>query len=468
MRQYLRHGILVALALFFAAGTSSAQTGPLSGLPSNPLTGSVRAGKAAPEELPLSLTDAIERGLKQNLAVLLSREAIRSAHGQQAQDLSELLPSVGLASTVNVQQLNVRAQEGIEFPGLPSIIGPFAYFDTRVRVLQPIFNWQSIQRVRFDSEQIHAAEYSHQDARELVVLAVGAAYLQTIAHAARVETAEAQRETAQALHQQAVDQLEAGTTAAIDVLRARIQVQTRQQQLILTRNELAKQKLALARLIGLPPGQEFTLTDQPTYRPIVQAKLEEALQRAYASRADHKSLLAQVRAMELARKAAVAESYPSLFASVDYGAIGVTPASSHGTVGAFAALNVPIFQGGRVRGDVARADVTLTQGQQRLDNLRGQIDQEVRSAFLDLQSAAERVEAARSTVDLAGQTLQQARDRFTAGVTDNIEVIQAQESVASASETLITSVYTYNVATIELARATGSAETDVQQLLLRR
>jgi outer membrane protein TolC len=209
-------------------------------------------------------------------------------------------------------------------------------------------------------------------------------------------------------------------------------------------------------------------SDTATYAPPPNISLDEAIMRAYASRAGYQSRLAQVSAAELARKAAAAGYYPSVSTAVNYGDIGLNPANSHGTVAATAALNIPIFQGGKVHGDVLQAEAALRQNRELLDNLRGQIDQDVRNAFLDMQSAADQVEVARSSVDLANQTLIQARDRFSAGVTDNIEVVQAQQSVASANESLISSLYSYNVSKVELGRAIGNAETGVQEYLKGR
>jgi len=210
------------------------------------------------------------------------------------------------------------------------------------------------------------------------------------------------------------------------------------------------------------------LTDTTPYQPLPKITLDEALTRAYASRADYQSALAQVRAATLTRKAAAAGYYPSVAAAVDYGDIGVNPANSHGTLDATAAVNIPVFQGNRVHGEILKAESALRQSRELLENLRAQIDQDVRNALLDLQSAAEQVEVAQSTLDLANQTLLQARDRFTAGVTDNIEVVQAQQSVASANETLIASLYAYNVSKVELGRATGHAEASVEQILSGR
>ena len=441
--------------------------------PQNPFSGSVPAGTATAGVLSLSLKDAIDRGLKQNLGLLLASERIPSARGQWWKGMSELLPNLTTSTTESAQQINLETV-GINLSAfkkiganLSPIVGPFGVFDTRSYLTQSVFNWKSIQQTRSDTQQIRAAQYNYKDARELVVFAVASAYLQTVADSARLETAVAQEDTAKALYRQAEDQLKAGTTAAIDVLRAKVEVQARQQRVISVRNELAKQKIVLGRVVGLPTGQGFVLISTAAYTPPPKVSFDEALSRAYASRADYQSALAQVRAAELARKAA-AGYYPSVSTSVDYGDIGFNPRNSHGTVRAAAALNIPILQGGIVHGDVMQAQATLTQHRELLDNLRGQIDQDVRNAFLDMQSAADQVEVARSSVDLANQTLIQARDRFAAGVTDNIEVVQAQQSVASADESLISSLYSYNVSRVELGRAIGNAEIGVQEYLKGR
>ena len=436
--------------------------------PQGPFSGSVPAGTTTRGVLPLSLKDAIDRGLKQNLGLLLTGEGIPSARGQRWKDLSELLPNLTASTSESAEQINLRTQTGVSLPGIPTIVGPFGVFDARAYLTQSLFNWKSIQQTRSDVQQIRAAQYSFKDARELVVFAVASAYLQTIADSALVDTAIAQRDTAQALYQQAEDQLKAGTTDAVDVLRANVELQTREQQLISARNDLAKRKIVLARAIGLPAGQEFTLTDIATGEPFRKTGLDEALNRAYASRADYQSALARVRAAELARRAAVAGYYPSVSTAVNYGDVGLNPGNSHGTVIATAALNIPIFQGGKVHGEVLQAEAALRQSQELAENLHAQIDQDVRNALLDLQSAAELVEVARSSVNLANQTLQKSRDRFAAGVTDNVEVVQAQQSVASASESLITSLYSFNVSKVELGRAIGDAEAGVQDYLKGR
>lgn len=429
-------------------------------------SGSVAQGEVRPESIPLSFKDALNMALRNNLGLLLQSDASLAARGQKWKELSDLLPNVRAAVSENASQVNLAAQ-GLRFnlPGLPTVVGPFGFFDARFFVKQSLFDLNVINRVRGASENEKAARLDYKNARETVILATGNAYLQALAGSARVDATQAQVTTAQALYSKAVDQQNAGVIPAIDSLRARVQFQTRQQQLIVARNDFAKQKLTLARIIGLPVGQEFSLADKAPYSAMTPMGLQESLQRAYTYRSDYLAAAQQVRAAERFRRAATYQHLPSLSFSADYGASGVTVGNSHGVMDVAGTLNIPIFAGGKTHSDVLQAEATLRQSRQQMDNLRGQIEFEVRSALLDLESADEQVQVAQSSVALAGQTLEQARDRFLAGVTDNLEVVQAQESVANANENYISSLYAHNLAKVELARAIGYAEEGVRQYL---
>ncbi len=445
----------------YGAAGAAAQAGYAAGSQSqNPFLGGVPTGTASPTPLSLSLQDAVARGLRQNLGGLLSTDAISGARGERWRALSELLPNLTAASSIGVKQNDLKAIIGITVPGHPPVIGPFGVFDTRGYFDQSVFDWESIERERSSAEQLKSAQYSYQNARELVVLVVASNYLLVIADQSQVESALAQRDTAKVLLDQTTDQHTAGLAAAVDVLRSNVELQAREQKLIVARNNLAKQKLVLARAIGLPAGQAFDTTTEVAYQPLTTSTLDEALQQAYASRPDYKSLTEQVRSAELQKKAASGERYPTLSALVDYGASGTNPASSHGTVNAAMELRFPIFQGGRVHGDNLVAESLLTRAKQQLEDLRASIDQEIRDAFLDLQDTAEEVSVEKNAVQLATETLQQSRDRFASGVTDNIEVVQAQESLADANDAYIVSLYRYNTAKISLARAMGVAESN--------
>jgi outer membrane protein TolC len=469
-RVFLLAGILICGTAF-----STAQTGTTadSSPPGQAIAGTGGAssfassvpGKAVPGILPLSLRDAIDRGLRQNLGLLLSSADVRSARGQRWEQLSALLPHVAAApyvaeSKINLAELGFTSLAGVKIP--PSV-GPFSYFDARASVTQTLFDWKSINATRAASQNLKSAAYTFKDARDLVVLAVGYTYLQSIADEARIETAEAQVRTAKALYDQAADQVSAGTSPDIDGLRTKVEFQTRQQELIQAKNNFAIQKLTVARVIGLAPGQEFEFTDKEPYQVIEGISVEEALKRAYTSRSDYQAAMTDVRAAEFSRKAAVAGYLPSLSFNADYGLGGAHPSTATAVSDVRGTLAIPIFQGGSVHGDVLQADSRLEQSRERLASLRAQIDADVRTALLNLQSSAEQVNVARSNIDLAEETLVQSRDRFSAGVSDTVEVVQSQEAVASAHERYISSLYNYNDAKISLVRALGIAEAGVKE-----
>jgi outer membrane protein TolC len=462
-------GIAAASLAVGAHGQSYSPPSPATGTgvalsAQSPYTGSVPEDRQTPGVLQLSFEEAITRGLKQNLGLLISADNHIAARGQRWKDLSELLPHVVTRTTESVQKDNLAAR-GLNFPGIPTVVGPYSYFDTRVYLQQSLLNWKQIQQSRSAAQGERAAAFNYRDARELVVLAVGNAYLQALAGAARVETAEAQQTTAKALYDKAVDQQNAGVTAAIDTLRAQVEWQTRQQQFIQAKNDYAKQKLSLARVIGLASGQEFALPEKAPADTLPLPKLEDSLQKAYSLRADYHGLLARVRSAELAYSAATAGYYPSIDLDANYGELGVRPSNVVPTFQVAGTLTIPIFQGNRVHADRLQAEATLRQTRSEAADLRGRIDSDVRNALLDLTSSADLAAVARSQVALAQQTLTQAQDRFAAGVTDNLEVIQAQESVASANENYISSLYALNIAKVTYARAIGNAEQGVQQYL---
>jgi outer membrane protein TolC len=430
----------------------------------SPLLGSVPQGKATDQEIPLSIMEAIDRGLKYNLALLLNQDATQAARAQRLRALSDLLPNVTGGVQESVQQINLRAF-GLSAPGIEPIVGPFGLFDVRGSVAQSLVDLKALNTHRAADQRVRSADFTFKNARELVVLAVGSTYLQTVANMSRVEAAESEVRTADALYRKAVDMQKAGVSARIDPLRSQVELQTRQQQLIVAQNDLAKSKLTLARIIGLPIAQPYALTDRVPFQPLAALDFEAALTRAYGRRNDFLSAQAELQAAELAKRAAASERIPTVVVNGDYGDIGPTPGNSHGTFTLAGTLKFPIFDGGRIKSNVEEADATLKQRRSELEDLRARIEFEVRTALLDVQAAAKQVEVAQSNLALANETLTEAQDRFTAGVTDNLEVIQAQDSVASANENFINSVYSHNVAKVTLARALGIAEDAVRQYL---
>jgi outer membrane protein TolC len=467
--------IAAALVLFLPSTrlmgqTSSPTSTPSISLPGSqsPFTGSEPENKAAAGVLQIGFQDAIDRGLRNTLGLLLSGDQALTARGERWKELSNLLPNLQarIQEDAQTESLTALGFKSNVFPfPVPRVIGPFNYFDARASLTQSVFNFRDFEQERSASERLRSAQYTYKDARELVVLAVGNAYLLAIADSSRIETGEAQVTNAQALYDKAIDQQKAGLTPSIDTLRAQVELQTREQQLIAARNDYAKQKLSLARVIGLAPGQEFLLTEKAPYAVLTPLPIEVYLERAYLSRSDYQSAQAQVRAAEFARRGAAAGRYPTVDLSANFGDIGTTPGQSNGTWQVNGGVNIPIFEGGKVHSDVLEADAQLKQARSQLGNVRGQIDYEVRGSLLDLNSAADQVNVARSSVDLADEALTQSQDRFIAGVTDNLEVVQAQEAVAAAHESYIESLYAHNLAKVELARAIGDAEQGVERFL---
>jgi outer membrane protein TolC len=447
------------------SSSSNSASGPAAPQTQSSFQGSV-PGKLEPGVLQISLQGAIDRGLKTNLGLLLSDQDVGSARGARWKKLSSLLPNITTTSYADGSQVDLAEFGFNSIPGvsIPTIIGPFGYFDSRAYLTQSLLDLNAINNTHAATQSLKAAQYTAKDARDLVVLAVGYNYLQAIADASRIESVSAQVNTAQALYNQASDQVNAGTSPAIDGLRAQVELKTRQQQLIQAKNDFAIQKLTLARVIGLAAGQQYELTDKSPYEPFTAMNLDDALQRAYTSRSDFMAASATLRAAEYTKKAARAEYYPSINFNADYGVAGTySTLATHGVFDVRATLSIPIFQGGKVHGDELQADAQLEQARQQMENIRGQIDQDVRTSFLNLQSSAEQVEVAKSNIDLAQQTLDQSRDRFAAGVADTVEVVQAQEQVATANDSYISSLYSYNYAKISLARALGLAEASVKE-----
>lgn len=468
-----RKALARLLALAAVSAALQAQTpspGGIGSTPtstSNPVFDSVAESKPTPEVIALTFRDAIQRALRNNLAGLLSEYNTVAARGQKWQQLSALLPNVDADVQEAVQKQSLEAL-GLRSNQFPRVIGPFSYFDMRASASMRLFDWKAIQKYRAATSNETVAKLSLKDAHELVVLATGNVYLQAIAGAARAETAHAQVATAKALYNKAVAQQQAGVSPAIDTLRAQVQFQTRQQQLIAATNDFAKQKLVLARVIGLAPGQEFSLAEHAPYEPFPIPDLEESLHRAYTLRSDYKAAQSRVAAAQFEYSAARAGYYPTLNFAADYGEIGAVPGDVLPTFHAIGTLNIPIFEGGKVHADVLKAEASLRQTEAQLADVRGLIDQDVRNALLDLKSSSDQVEVAQSSVNLAEQALTQSQDRFTAGVTDNLEVIQAQEAVAAAHESLISSLYAHNLAKVSFARAIGRAEEGVLEYLQRK
>ena len=423
--------------------------------------GSETTGTATSGVLALSLDDAIARGLKHNLGLILTTQSTQSSRGSQLDQLQALLPTVTGNIKESVQQTDLQAL-GLRGSGFPVIIGPYGYTDLRVSLKWSLLDLSSLQNYLASKHNFASSNLSAADARDLVVLTVGNAYLTCIADKSRIDSVQAQVDTSKVSLDQAVANHQAGTAPLLDELRARVDYQTQQQTLISTQNQYEKDKLALARAIGLPLEQKFSLTDQAPFAPLDNLNPDEAVKQALAARSDYKALQEQVSAAEHSRRAATDERLPVISFSGDYGDIGVNVLHSHGTFDATGNLDVPVFEEAKLRGDAQQSQSQLEQARAKLSDIQGQISADVRDSILDIQSAEKQVQVARSNVDLAKEALSEAQQRYKAGVSDNLAVSQALQSMAQADDQYVSSLYQHNIAKLSLARALGVADQKYQ------
>ncbi|MGA8669609.1 MAG: TolC family protein [Terracidiphilus sp.] len=455
--------LLAAGAAVGIQGRANAQAlpsqalGQSSGPTAQSYQGSVASGEVSAQPIDLSLDDAIQRGLKNNLGVILNGTQVAGARGQRLSELQGLLPEVDFKAQESVNQVDLAA-EGLRIPGFPTIIGPFGYTDLRASLTWSLVDVTSLRNYLAARHNFASAQLSAQDARDLVVLTVGNAYLLVIADETRVSSVDAQVATAKISLNQAEANHQAGTAPLLDELRARVDYQTLEQQLIVAQNGLEKDKLALARVIGLPLAQKFNLVDTAPYAAFDLIDVDAAIRDAHANRKDLAAMVEKTKAVEDQRKSATAERYPKLAFAGDYGDIGVNVRHSHGTGDAQGTLSAPLFKEYGLRGDAQVAQSQLDTQQAQMSDLNAQVDADVRDALLDIASAQKQVEVSRSSVDLANEALSEAQQRYANGVSDNLAVSQAEQSVAQANDQYVASLYRHNIAKLSLARALGATQ----------
>jgi outer membrane protein TolC len=448
-----------------SAGGSPAASGPVAGTGGQAFAGGVTEGEASGTVLHLSLDQAIARGLRNNLGLLLTQAGEGLALGERWQSLAALLPAISGRVSEDREKLNLAAFGLPVAPGESPLVGPFDIFDTHLALEQKLIDVPARERLKASRAGLDAARADARNARDLVVLVVTRLYLGVVGDRARLAAADAELETAQALDQLARDQLRAGTVAKIEVLRAQVELETRQQQKIVNANDLAKDKLALARAIGLPLAQVFELSDEIPYATAPVMSVDQALATARSRRADLAAARARLAAARSELAAARGARLPSLGLRAQWGTIGPTPSASLTSYDLGVALGIPLFLGGRVHGEVLAAQARVKEAEDRLSDTEAQVEYEIRGALLDLDAADHRVTTATTARDLAHQQLDEARDRFRAGVSGNLEVVQAQQAVAAAHESYIASLYAYNLAKVSLARALGVAEEQTAEFL---
>ena len=464
MKRSLAHVFIVLPAVALLASPVAAQSTAAGGA----FAGSVPNGTVSAEPLPLTLAGALERGLKFNLGIISLEEQVESARGARIRSLRALMPRVDARLDESRQTRNLAAfgfnSSALGLPGgleFPSVVGPFNVFDARVYASQPILDLAARNDLRSSTASVSAAQLDAQNARDVVTLVVTNLYFQAVAAANRIETAKSQVATAEALLTLATNQRNAGVTPGIDVVRAQVQLQAQKQRLIAAENDFEKLKVQLARAIGVPVAQRLDLADRdvsfsvPALSPALS--VEEAVQRATENRPDYQAIQERVHAAESALKAVQAEALPTVQVNGDYGTIGSAPSNAARTYSISGTVRLSLFDTGR-KGreleDVAR----LKQRQAEAADYAERIDAEVRTAFLDVQANEQQLAVARERVALARQELSLAQTRFSAGVTSNLEVIQAQNGLSAATDNEIAATYAFNVAKASLARAIGTAK----------
>jgi outer membrane protein TolC len=424
----------------------------------NPFLGSVPAVETPGPSIALSLTDALKRGLEQNLGVLLEEQQVRAAEGTRWRLLSGLLPDVSGSINQTRQKVNLAAFGFTGFAGIPNVIGPFNVFDARLAVTQPVLDVTAAYEAKEGAARVRAERHGYEDGRHVVVLVVTNLYLEAVAAESRVAAALAQLETAESLYTLAADQNRAGVVPRLDVLRADVERKAAAQRRIAAGNDAARARSMLARAIGLPSGQPFTLADTMSYAPLAPVDAAAIRARAFEVRPDVLRAQARVAAAESAAHAATAERLPSLSVDGNYGWIGSSAATSEQTFAVAANVHVPLFAAGKTEARVRESSAELRQRQAELQDVRAGVSYEIESALRDVNAAAEQVSVAESATALAAEALVQAQDRFRAGVATNIEVVQAQEASVAAREAHIAALYAHNIAKAVLARAIGVDE----------
>jgi outer membrane protein TolC len=411
----------------------------------------------------LTLHDAIVKGLQANLSVLVADTRVQEAEGTRMRRLASLLPRVGTESYANLQNRNLRAF-GISFPGVPGVVGPFSNYDFRLYADQKILDLQSLHSLRASERQDDASKLDYRDARDLIVRAIGGLYLNAQSAGARVKAAQSRVTSADALYQLAKNRHDVGTATGVDVLRAQVELANEQQSLLIARNQEKQALLALERNIGMQPGAPVELAEALEFQPLDHAAVESLVSSALAARPDYLALASQRQSVLEQQRASHARYYPKFSISGNYGGLGRSIGSIVGTGTIQGTLDFTLFDRDR-NGEAREIASRLKRIDDQIADMRRGIEQDIRGAVLNLESAAEQVQVAQQGRDLAQRELALTQDRFQSGVTNNVEVITAQDELARAQENYILAVSSHVDAKFALARAVGNTEQNINQYL---
>jgi outer membrane protein TolC len=435
----------------------------------NPYLGSVPS-KNTGTKIEISLKGAIERGLHYNLGLVETSRASADVRAERMRALATLLPQLSADArqgyeNLSYKEIGLRLPPIPGLPALPSTSGAFGYQDARIGLAQSLYNAELRNEYHARRSDEQASMLSVRDSRDVVVFAVGTAYLQVIASAARVETAKAQVASAGELDRQTANQVANEVAPEIDSIRAQVERQSTEQRLTNAANQLEKDKLTLARIIGLAIDQEFEVSDRLAYRPLSGVTSETATAEALRSRSDLRSAEASVQAATFTLRAQKAQRLPVVSLTADFGGGGANLGNLNQVYSIAGNVTVPIYTGGRIHSDIEQAQADLVRREAEYEDLKGRVAYDVRVAWLDLCASDSSVKVAQRNKALAEKALVQSQDRYSNGVTNYLEVVQAEEALSGANENYIQSLFSYNVAMISLARAIGSAETKLPELL---
>ncbi len=425
--------------------------------------------KATGTTIQLSLQDAIGRGLRYNLGIVESNQGAADVRAARLRTLSALLPQLEARGKQGFDDISFK-EIGLKLPPIPGFVlppttGGFGYQDARIALTQSIYDASLRRQYQARKFAEQASNLNIKDSRDVVVLAVGIAYLQVVAGAARVESTKAQLASAEESDKEIANRVKSELAPEIDSLRAQVTLQSIAQRLTNAVNQLEKDKLTLARITGLAADQSFVPAERLAYRPLTGITDESATAEALRTRADLASAEAGVRSAGATLRAQKAQRLPVISVSADYGVGGANLGNMSQVYSVSGNISAPVYTGGRIRADIEQAQADLARKQAELEDLKGRIAYDVRIAWLDLGASESSVKVAEHNQALAAKALVQSQDRYANGVTNYLEVVQAQEAVAAAGDNYIESLYSFNVSAISLARAMGGADSRIQQFL---
>src|SRR6267378_235878 len=380
------------------------------------------SGNRPTEALRLTLDQAVGLALKQNTTAQIA--VFEAAVSEQDKNISraDLLPQASATISDEVEKVNLLAQFGgkTSFPGFPKTIGPYQLFSAGPSFGAPVFDLTLWRRYQAAQNTVNSSKASSLSTREQVILLVVSQYIGT--------------------------------------LRGNVELQNEKQRLIQAQTDRETSLFALSRLLNLDPRQQIELRDSLSFFDTPQPEVEPSIELALAERQEWKALESQIRSEEYQRKASQDSRLPALRFDGNFAYVGTSGNTTLPTYTYQGSVNLPLFTGGRIHAEVVRADIEIKKMDQQKDDLRNQIALDVKTALLNLQSARNEVQVANLGVQLSKEEVDQARDRFKAGVANNIEVIQAQDSLARANDNQIAGLYRFNQARADLAGSIGQME----------